>query len=93
MPDLDRLVSRLAALAPPGDDSLAARDVAARLVEGVLRERWQLTPQSRREALTRDSANRLWAGYISRLAFKDNACAEAAYEAIQEELAVLRNYG
>ena len=93
MVDLHRLVVELSALDPTQDNSEAARDIAAQLLEGALKERWRLAPASRRDNLARDSANRVWAGYSSRFEKKDLCAADAAYEAIQEELAVLRNYG
>ena len=92
MTDINRLVVTLSNLDPLEDSSEAAREVAEQVLSGVLKERWRASSEARKTAQIRDSANRLWAGYSSRLGGKALTPRDAAYEAIQEELALLRNF-
>ncbi len=86
------MVVILSALDPLEDSSEAAREVAEGILAGALKERWRATSEVRKSGLIRDSANRLWAGYSIRRSENDRQAWDAAYEAIQEELNLLRNF-
>ena len=89
MPDLKDLIVHLAGIHVTDRNRRRAYDVAGHLVESALKERWHKTPNRQRQALIRDSGNRLWDGYMEKRQNKEITPKEAAQEAIFDEESIL----